>query len=87
VRDRFGDLLDWVKVPKLYGVNAIEAVLVLCVSQSRWYPPARIPDSDDCTVDTALERWDTNITQPVGYAKFMAIVSEMKQMVEALNLP
>jgi hypothetical protein len=88
VRGRFGELSHLVKISKLYGVSAIGRQLSYYsyTKTDGNVCPDALPDSAVTTIpDTApAERWDTNIMEPDGYAKFMGMVEEIKQMIAAL---
>ena len=87
VRTRFGQLAHLVQIPKLYGVSAIGRQLSYYTYErdSGTIEPVALADSISSIVDTApIGRWNTNIMQEQGRAKFLAVVEEIKQMVHDL---
>ncbi len=88
VRLRFMQLAHLVRIPKLYGVSAIGRQLSYYAYEraSGNVEPVALADSSTSIVDTApIERWDTNIMEEEGRAKFLAVVEEIKQMVAILG--
>ncbi|KAH8983293.1 hypothetical protein EDB92DRAFT_2106353 [Lactarius akahatsu] len=87
IRTRFGQLAHLVRVPKLYGVSAIGRQLSYYTYERAGgtIEPVALADSTSSIVDTApIERWNTNIMQEEGRARFLAVVEEIKQMVRNL---
>ena len=87
VRTRFVQLAHLVRIPKLYGVSAIGRQLSYYTYEraSGAVEPVALADSISSVVDTApIWRWNTNIMQEEGCARFLAVVEEIKQMVRDL---
>ncbi|KAF8462666.1 hypothetical protein JB92DRAFT_3068178 [Gautieria morchelliformis] len=83
VRTWFKQLAHLVAIPKLYGVSAIGRQLSYYTYEraSGTVEPIALADSISSVVDTApIGRWNTNIMQEEGHAKFLAVVEEIKQM-------
>jgi hypothetical protein len=88
VRRRFLQLSHLVRVPKLYGVSAIGRQLSYYTYEraSGTVEPIALADSTTLVVDTApIGRWNTNIMEEEGRAKFLAVVEEIKQMVAIIG--
>ena len=88
VRYRFRQLAHLVQIPKLYGVSALGRQLSYYTydKASGRVEPGVLTDSTEVVVDTApLVRWNTNIMEEEGRAKFLAVVEEIKQMVADLG--
>lgn len=88
IRSRFSQLAHLVRVPKLYGVSAIGRQLSYYTYEraSGAIEPTALADSTTSVVDTAPStRWSTNIMEETGYAKFLGVVQEIKQMVAAIG--
>lgn len=88
VRHRFLQLSHLVRAPKLYGVSAIGRQLSYYTYEraSGTVGPIALADSITLVVDTApIGRWNTNIMEEEGRAKFLAVVEEIKQMVAIIG--
>lgn len=88
IRSRFSQLAHLVQVPKLYGISAIGRQLSYYTYEraSGTMEPTALADSTTKVVDTAPStRWSTNIMEETGYAKFLGVVQEIKQMVAAIG--
>ena len=88
VRHGFVQLAHLVRVPKLYGVSAMGRQLSYYTYEraSGAAEPIALADSTTLVVDTApTGRWNTNIMEEEGCAKFLAVVEEIKQMVAIIG--
>ncbi|KAF8517286.1 hypothetical protein BU17DRAFT_92000 [Hysterangium stoloniferum] len=87
MRQRFGQIAHLVKLPTLYGISAIGKSLCYYTYSvpTHTIEPTRILDSYTLLVDTApLERWDSNIMEEEGHDRFLAMVQDIKSMINAL---
>ncbi|EDR11115.1 uncharacterized protein LACBIDRAFT_293271 [Laccaria bicolor S238N-H82] len=78
VRYRFWQLSHLVRIPKLYGVSAVGR-------QLSFYTYDRASRTVEPGPLAPIERWNTNIMEEVGRAKFLAVVEEIKQMVAIIE--
>jgi hypothetical protein len=89
VRTRFAQLAHLVQIPKLYGVSAMGRQLSYYTYEraSGAVEPTALAESASFIMDTApIGRWNTNIMQEEGRAKFLAVVEEIKQMVAIFGM-
>lgn len=87
IRARFGSFAHLVRIPKLYGISAMgrQVAYYTYDRASGAVEPAALPADPNRVTDTApVERWDTNIMQEEGRTKFLAMVEEIKKMVQDL---
>ncbi|KAF8469003.1 hypothetical protein BDZ91DRAFT_694978 [Kalaharituber pfeilii] len=87
MRDRFKDLFDDVKIPRLYGISALGAKICLYTldRDTGDIMPEEIPTSRVRIMDTApAHRWSLDIVTPEGYGRFQEVVAEVKAMCRQL---
>ncbi|KAF8326414.1 hypothetical protein F5887DRAFT_1289043 [Amanita rubescens] len=85
MRARFLALYEDISTHRLHGVSAMGQRLAfyhLDKATSRLTPSYIAPSSNTDTVP--VERWDTDITTEDGYQRFMAVISDVKEMAAAL---
>jgi len=88
IRAWFTQLAHLVQVPKLYGVSAIGVYLSYYTYEraNRTIEPIALADSANEVMGTAPEtRWNMNIMEEEGRAKFLRVVEEIKQMVAIIG--
>jgi hypothetical protein len=87
MRSRFRSLFNLVPTPRLYGASVMGHRLAFYSVDkvTRAVIPGYVAPSTTHVMDTVPEaRWDVDITTEEGYQRFMAIVQEIRQMVDAL---
>lgn len=88
IRDRFLDFTGNVAIPTLYGISAFGTRFSVYeyTSETRSLTPYRIPPHPLILTDTApQERWNYDVMESEGEARFMEIVTEIKKMAADLN--
>ncbi|THU87957.1 hypothetical protein K435DRAFT_730322 [Dendrothele bispora CBS 962.96] len=87
MRQRFLEISHLARVPKLYGISAIgRRVYYYAYNKATGaIESAAIHDSSAYVVDTApTERWDSDIMEEEGRDRFLEVVREIQNMVDAL---
>jgi len=87
MRERFGEMVHLVKVPKFFGISAFGRRLCYYTydAATNIMEPPKIPRSRLDMDIAPLERWDSNIMEEDGYDRFLAIVRDIQDMVDALD--
>lgn len=89
MRDKFLEFsFENIAIPKLYGISALGTRFSVYeyTHATRTLTPPRIPLHPGIVTDTApQERWNYDVMELEGEARFMEIVTEIKEMAADLN--
>ncbi|KAF8161688.1 hypothetical protein B0H34DRAFT_806842 [Crassisporium funariophilum] len=89
MRDRFLDFSSGnIAIPKLYGISALGtrfSVYEYTSGTRSLTPPRILPDPEIVTDTAPQKRWNYDVMELEGEARFMEIVAEIQEMVSDLN--